>query len=42
VAPLHRREPRVIGLFCKRLVDIVLSFLALIVTVPCCWLWRLP
>jgi exopolysaccharide biosynthesis polyprenyl glycosylphosphotransferase len=34
VAPLHRREPRVIGLFCKRLVDIVLSFLALIVTAP--------
>jgi len=34
VAPLHRREPRVIGLFCKRLVDILLSLLALVFTAP--------
>jgi exopolysaccharide biosynthesis polyprenyl glycosylphosphotransferase len=34
VAPLHRREPRVIGLYCKRVVDTVLSLLALIVTAP--------
>jgi exopolysaccharide biosynthesis polyprenyl glycosylphosphotransferase len=34
VAPLHRREPRIIGLYCKRVVDIVLSFLALIITAP--------
>jgi exopolysaccharide biosynthesis polyprenyl glycosylphosphotransferase len=34
VAPLHLREPRVIGLFCKRAVDIVLSLLALIITAP--------
>ncbi len=34
VAPLHRREPRVIGLFCKRVVDILLSVLALIITAP--------
>ena len=34
VAPLHRREPRVIGLFCKRLVDTVLSLVALLLTAP--------
>jgi exopolysaccharide biosynthesis polyprenyl glycosylphosphotransferase len=34
VASLHRREPRVIGLFCKRIVDMVLSLLALILTAP--------
>jgi exopolysaccharide biosynthesis polyprenyl glycosylphosphotransferase len=34
VAPLHRRAPRVIGLFCKRVVDIVLSLLALVLTAP--------
>ncbi|MGC2300221.1 MAG: sugar transferase [Acidobacteriaceae bacterium] len=34
VAPLHRREPRVIGLFWKRIVDIFLSSLALILTAP--------
>jgi len=34
VASLHRREPRVIGLFFKRLVDIALSLLALILTAP--------
>jgi len=34
MAPLHRREPRVIGLFCKRLVDIALSLLALLITAP--------
>jgi exopolysaccharide biosynthesis polyprenyl glycosylphosphotransferase len=34
VAPLHSREPRVIGLFCKRLVDIALSLLALLITAP--------
>jgi exopolysaccharide biosynthesis polyprenyl glycosylphosphotransferase len=34
VAPLHRREPRVIGFFCKRVVDTLLSLLALIVTSP--------
>ncbi len=34
VAPLHRRQPRVIGLFFKRLVDIALSLLALILTAP--------
>lgn len=34
VAPLHRREPRVIGLFFKRLVDMVLSLIALILTAP--------
>jgi exopolysaccharide biosynthesis polyprenyl glycosylphosphotransferase len=34
VAPLHRREPRVIGFVCKRVVDTVLSLLALIFTAP--------
>jgi exopolysaccharide biosynthesis polyprenyl glycosylphosphotransferase len=34
VAPLHRRQPRVIGLFLKRLVDIALSLLAMILTAP--------
>ena len=34
VASLHRSEPRVIGLFCKRIVDTVLSILALIVAAP--------
>jgi len=34
VAALHRREPRTIGLFCKRLVDIVLSLLALLIAAP--------
>ncbi len=34
VAPLHRRQPRVIGLFCKRVVDTVLSLFALILTAP--------
>ncbi|HLJ77086.1 MAG TPA: sugar transferase, partial [Acidobacteriaceae bacterium] len=31
---LHRREPRVIGMFLKRIVDIVLSLAALIVVAP--------
>lgn len=34
VAPLHRREPRVVGLFCKRVVDMLFSFLALVLTAP--------
>ncbi len=34
VAPLHRREPPVIGMFCKRVVDRALSLLALILTAP--------
>jgi len=34
VAPLHRREPRVIGLFCKRVVDTVLSVVALLLAAP--------
>jgi len=34
VAPLHRRAPRVVGLFLKRIVDIALSLLALILTAP--------
>ena len=34
VAALHHREPRVIGLFLKRVLDIVLSFLALCATAP--------
>lgn len=34
VSTLHRREPRVIGLFLKRIVDIVLSLGALITVAP--------
>jgi len=34
MASLHRGQPRIIGLFCKRVVDTVLSLLALIVTAP--------
>ena len=34
VSPLHRSQPRVIGLFCKRVVDSVLSLLALLLTAP--------
>jgi exopolysaccharide biosynthesis polyprenyl glycosylphosphotransferase len=34
VAPVHRREPRVIGLFCKRVVDTALSLMALILAAP--------
>jgi exopolysaccharide biosynthesis polyprenyl glycosylphosphotransferase len=34
VTSLHRGQPRVIGLFCKRVVDTVLSLLALIFTAP--------
>ncbi len=34
VSTLHHSEPRVIGLFCKRLVDIALSTLALFVAAP--------
>jgi exopolysaccharide biosynthesis polyprenyl glycosylphosphotransferase len=34
VSSLHRSQPRVIGLFCKRVVDTVLSLIALILTAP--------
>jgi exopolysaccharide biosynthesis polyprenyl glycosylphosphotransferase len=34
VSFLHRSQPRVIGLFCKRLVDTLLSILALALTAP--------
>jgi exopolysaccharide biosynthesis polyprenyl glycosylphosphotransferase len=34
MSALHRSEPRVVGLFCKRLVDIVLSLAALIAAAP--------
>lgn len=34
VCPLHRRAPRMLGLFCKRGVDIVLSLLALLLAAP--------
>ncbi|MGA8109381.1 MAG: sugar transferase [Acidobacteriaceae bacterium] len=34
VAALHRREPRAIGLFCKRVADIALSLAALALTLP--------
>jgi exopolysaccharide biosynthesis polyprenyl glycosylphosphotransferase len=34
VSTLHRRRPRVIGLFCKRIVDIVLSLAAIFATAP--------
>lgn len=34
MSALHRSEPRVIGLFCKRVVDIVLSLGALIAAAP--------
>ncbi|MFP5228282.1 MAG: sugar transferase [Acidobacteriota bacterium] len=34
VASLHRSQPRVIGLFCKRIVDAVLSVLALLAAAP--------
>ena len=34
VSPLHRREPRVVGMLFKRLVDILLSLLALIMAAP--------
>lgn len=34
VSPLHRSQPRVIGLFCKRIVDSILSLLALILAAP--------
>jgi exopolysaccharide biosynthesis polyprenyl glycosylphosphotransferase len=34
VASLHRSEPRVVGLFCKRVVDTVLSLVALVLTAP--------
>jgi exopolysaccharide biosynthesis polyprenyl glycosylphosphotransferase len=34
VSFLHRSQPRFIGLFCKRVVDTVLSLIALIVTAP--------
>lgn len=34
VASLHRGHPRVIGLFCKRLVDTLLSLIALMLTAP--------
>jgi exopolysaccharide biosynthesis polyprenyl glycosylphosphotransferase len=34
VASLHRSQPRVIGLFCKRVVDTLLSLLALILAAP--------
>jgi exopolysaccharide biosynthesis polyprenyl glycosylphosphotransferase len=34
VAPVHRREPRVIGLFCKRIVDMALSLVALLLAAP--------
>ncbi|MGC2620822.1 MAG: sugar transferase [Acidobacteriaceae bacterium] len=34
MATLHRSEPRVVGLFCKRLVDIMLSLGALLAVAP--------
>jgi exopolysaccharide biosynthesis polyprenyl glycosylphosphotransferase len=34
VCPLHRRAPRMIGLLCKRGVDILLSLLALLIAAP--------
>jgi exopolysaccharide biosynthesis polyprenyl glycosylphosphotransferase len=34
MATLHRSEPRVVGLFCKRVVDIALSLAALAVAAP--------
>lgn len=34
VATLHRRRPRVVGLICKRVVDVVLSLMALFATAP--------
>jgi exopolysaccharide biosynthesis polyprenyl glycosylphosphotransferase len=34
MAALHRSEPRVVGLFCKRALDIVLSLAALIAAAP--------
>lgn len=34
VTALHRSEPRVVGMFCKRVVDIVLSLAALITAAP--------
>jgi exopolysaccharide biosynthesis polyprenyl glycosylphosphotransferase len=34
VSSLHRHRPRVIGMFCKRLVDIALSLGALVATAP--------
>ena len=34
VCPLHRRSPRMLGLLCKRGVDIILSLMALLITAP--------
>ena len=34
MATLHRSEPRTVGLFCKRIVDIALSLTALLATAP--------
>lgn len=34
LCPLHRRAPRMIGLLCKRGVDMLLSLLALLITAP--------
>jgi exopolysaccharide biosynthesis polyprenyl glycosylphosphotransferase len=34
VSSLHRSQPRVIGLFCKRVVDTALSLLALLIAAP--------
>jgi len=34
VCPLHRRSPRMVGLLCKRAVDILLSLLALVIAAP--------
>jgi exopolysaccharide biosynthesis polyprenyl glycosylphosphotransferase len=34
MSALHRSEPRVVGLFCKRVVDIVLSLSALVAAAP--------
>jgi len=34
VSSLHRGQPRVIGLFCKRVVDTMLSLFALLLTAP--------
>lgn len=34
MASLHRSQPRIVGLFCKRVVDTVLSLVALILAAP--------
>lgn len=34
VCPLHRRTPRVMGLLCKRAIDILLSLVALLIAAP--------